>query len=87
MNGEQAYRVTKSANESRVVISKDGPTPSAAMSRFPGRRSAPTQKEVPKRGYRGKVFPLQEKYMLCCCGHSNNKSFCDGSHAAIKFRD
>ena len=33
----------------------------------------------------GTVFPLQEKYILCRCGHSNNKPFCDGTHKKIGF--
>lgn len=30
-------------------------------------------------------FPIQEQYALCRCGHSKNKPFCDGTHAAIGF--
>jgi CDGSH-type Zn-finger protein len=33
----------------------------------------------------GEKFPIQESYALCRCGHSKNKSFCDGTHAKIKF--
>lgn len=33
----------------------------------------------------GKKFPEQPKYALCRCGHSDNKPFCDGTHAKAKF--
>jgi CDGSH-type Zn-finger protein len=33
----------------------------------------------------GKKYPAQESYALCRCGHSQNKPFCDGTHAKIKF--
>ncbi len=32
-----------------------------------------------------KKFPVQEQYALCRCGHSNNKPFCDGTHAKVHF--
>ncbi|HXW98704.1 MAG TPA: CDGSH iron-sulfur domain-containing protein [Methanomicrobiales archaeon] len=33
-----------------------------------------------------KEFPLQESYALCRCGRSQNKPFCDGSHARDRFQ-
>ena len=33
----------------------------------------------------GQEYPLQAKYVLCRCGHSANKPFCDGTHAKIGF--
>jgi len=35
----------------------------------------------------GKVYPTRERVVLCRCGHSSNKPFCDGSHAKAKFAD
>jgi CDGSH-type Zn-finger protein len=33
----------------------------------------------------GRLLPQNETYMLCRCGQSKNKPFCDGTHAKIKF--
>lgn len=34
----------------------------------------------------GYAFELRNRVTLCRCGESKNKPFCDGTHAAIKFR-
>jgi CDGSH-type Zn-finger protein len=33
----------------------------------------------------GKKYPEQENYSLCRCGHSQNKPYCDDSHAGTNF--
>lgn len=33
----------------------------------------------------GREYPAQETYSLCRCGHSKNKPYCDGAHAAAGF--
>jgi len=35
-------------------------------------------------GYR---YEVRNRVTLCRCGASSNKPFCDGTHAAIKFKD
>jgi CDGSH-type Zn-finger protein len=35
----------------------------------------------------GKRYETRNRVTLCRCGASQNKPFCDGSHASIKFND
>jgi len=40
---------------------------------------------TPLKTLPGKKYPKSESYALCRCGHSQNKPFCDGTHAKINF--
>src|SRR5215469_7431065 len=33
----------------------------------------------------GRVFPREQQYALCRCGHSAHKPFCDGAHSRVAF--
>ncbi len=35
----------------------------------------------------GHRYEVRNRVTLCRCGASKNKPFCDGAHAAIKFKD
>jgi CDGSH-type Zn-finger protein len=35
----------------------------------------------------GTPYEIRNRVTLCRCGQSNNKPFCDGTHAAVGFRD
>lgn len=34
----------------------------------------------------GNSFQKEESILLCRCGHSGNKPFCDGTHDKIEFK-
>jgi CDGSH-type Zn-finger protein len=42
---------------------------------------------IPVESSHGFSYEVRNRVTLCRCGASKNKPFCDGSHAAIKFRD
>jgi CDGSH-type Zn-finger protein len=42
---------------------------------------------VPVIGSEGFHYEIRNRVTLCRCGASKNKPFCDGTHAAIKFKD
>lgn len=42
---------------------------------------------IPVVGSDGFEYEVRNRMTLCRCGASKNKPFCDGTHAAIRFRD
>jgi len=42
---------------------------------------------IPVTSADGFAYEVRNRVTLCRCGASKNKPFCDGSHAAVKFRD
>jgi CDGSH-type Zn-finger protein len=42
---------------------------------------------IPLLAADGTAYEVRNRVTVCRCGASKNKPFCDGSHAAVKFRD
>ncbi len=42
---------------------------------------------IPLRRENGHTYEIRNRVVLCRCGQSSNKPYCDGTHAAIKWRD
>ena len=42
---------------------------------------------IPVRQASGTVYEIRNRIVLCRCGQSANKPFCDGTHATVKWHD
>ena len=42
---------------------------------------------IPVQRENGRTYEIRNRVVLCRCGQSVNKPYCDGTHAAIKWRD
>ena len=71
--------------EAGVVISKDGPYIVSGNIPLSTQSIAVDSDGGSETWLEGKAFPTSETYALCRCGQSNNKPFCDGTHARIGF--
>jgi CDGSH-type Zn-finger protein len=69
-----------------VVITKNGP--------YLVSGNLPLTKEIavvgelgePEKWVKGKKYPQQNNYVLCRCGQSKNKPYCDKTHLKINFK-
>jgi len=69
----------------KILITKDGP--------YLVSGNLPLAKEIivcdasgdPIKWVKGKKYPDREEYLLCRCGQSKNKPFCDQTHKKIGF--
>jgi CDGSH-type Zn-finger protein len=69
----------------RIKVNKDGPYLVSGKVPLIEQLVINDQDGVPCSWKEGRRFPLQRSYLLCRCGKSSKKPFCDGAHAKAKF--
>ncbi|VVC04005.1 Iron-binding zinc finger CDGSH type [Candidatus Burarchaeum australiense] len=79
-------KVSKAAfKAAKVVITKNGPYVVSGNLPLVREIIAAGSDGIPVKWKKGANYPRQETYVLCRCGKSKNKPFCDHSHAELGF--
>jgi len=69
----------------RIKVTPDGPYLITGGVPLHQEILVPDQEGLSTSWRLGKVYPLQQEYELCRCGHSGDTPFCDGTHHQIDF--
>ncbi len=77
--------MTTAGNGVRVVISKDGPYIVTGNVPLSTQTIGADVQGGSETWIAGAALPTKATYMLCRCGHSSNKPFCDGTHKKVGF--
>ena len=72
-------------NSKKVCITKNGPYLVSGNVLLAKELSIAGKSGEPEKWKKGNKYPKQESCALCRCGNSNNKPFCDRTHAKINF--
>ena len=67
-------------NNSKIVVSKDGPYVVSGSVPIQIQTITPNKEGFSWDWVAGKTFPTEAEVHLCRCGQSKDKPFCDGSH-------
>jgi CDGSH-type Zn-finger protein len=73
------------ASTPKVVIIKNGPYRVSGAVPLSKQTIGVNHEGESETWEQGQVFPDQQAYSLCRCGHSQNKPFCDGTHKRVEF--
>ena len=74
-----------SKRKRRIQVTKDGPYIVSGNVPLAEERVVIGKDGEPAGWAKGRSFPAPETYVLCRCGASKNKPFCDGSHVEAAF--
>ena len=69
----------------KIIVSKDGPYIVSGNIPLAIQTITPNKEGESWDWTEGRSFEARAEYNLCRCGHSQNKPFCDGSHARVGF--
>lgn len=69
----------------RVKITPDGPYRVSGRLPLAKERAVVGPSGEPEEWAKGEPYPDQENYLLCRCGQSKNKPYCDQSHFSASF--
>jgi CDGSH-type Zn-finger protein len=73
------------SSQKKIVVSKDGPYKVSGDVPLSMQVISPNKEGLSWDWKEAKDFDPGKEYDLCRCGHSNNKPFCDGTHAKVRF--
>jgi CDGSH-type Zn-finger protein len=82
---KQAKNDTQNEKKFKIKVTKNGPYLASGGIPLSGQGICVDNDDQCHGWKESKRYPAQESYALCRCGHSQNKPFCDGSHARVKF--
>ncbi len=85
MTGEDQESKSKTEDEFEIRVTKNGPYLVAGRIPISEQIITVDREGIPTKWKRGKIFATQEKCLLCRCGRSSNKPYCDGTHVKVKF--
>ena len=69
----------------KVKVTKNGPYLVSGSLSLNKEISVVGKSGEPEKWEKGREYPRQENYALCRCGKSNNKPYCDETHAKVGF--
>jgi CDGSH-type Zn-finger protein len=78
--------MNKTSKKAHVAVSKNGPYLVTESIRLSKQTIGTDAEDGSETLIESDTYPVQESYALFECGRSKTKPFCDGTHAAIKFR-
>jgi len=71
--------------EAKIMVTKDGPYIVFGGLPIDKQIIGVDEKEEPEKWIKGEDLPSGESCVLCRCGESKNKPFCDGTHGKVGF--
>jgi len=71
--------------EAKIKVTENGPYEVTGSVPLRKEISVPDSEGIPVRWEKGEAYPVKKTYLLCRCGHSGRKPFCDGSHDIAGF--
>lgn len=73
------------AEEARIKVTENGPYLVTGNVSIRDQIIATDSDGEPDRWIEGEAVEAPARYLLCRCGNSGNKPFCDGTHAKVNF--
>ena len=77
--------LAKNGNNCKVLVTKNGPYLVSGSVPLHKVTIVSDSEGQSVRWRKGRHYPNRENYALCRCGHSRNKTYCDGTHAKVGF--
>jgi CDGSH-type Zn-finger protein len=85
MAGKEPRGKEETTREQKIKVCENGPYQVSGKIPLTTQKIVRDENNFSREWNEEDTFPLQDHYLLCRCGRSNTKPFCDGIHKKINF--